>query len=122
VLGETGRNFAAGMSGGVAYVYDPHQNFREVGCNKSGVDLELLFEREDLGLLESLIRRHVDFTNSPLGKRLLATWADTVKNFVKVMPHEYKRIIEKRKAAGKSETAVSPFQSQKEVAIAEAAR
>ena len=97
------------MSGGIAYVYDPHGMFREVRCNKTGVDLELLFEREDLGLLESLIRKHVDYTDSPLGKRLLAGWSDTVKNFVKVLPHEYKRILEKRKAAGKSETAGSPM-------------
>jgi glutamate synthase (NADPH/NADH) large chain len=122
VLGETGRNFGAGMSGGIAYVYDPRHTFREVRCNRSGVDLELLFEREDLMLLEALIGRHVEFTDSPLGKRLLANWTETVTHFVRVMPHEYKRILEKRKAAGRSETAGSPVQARKEIAIAEAAR
>jgi glutamate synthase domain-containing protein 3 len=93
-----------------------------VRCNRSGVDLELLFEREDLMLLEALIGRHVEFTDSPLGKRLLANWTETVTHFVRVMPHEYKRILEKRKAAGRSETAGSPVQARKEIAIAEAAR
>jgi glutamate synthase domain-containing protein 2/glutamate synthase domain-containing protein 1/glutamate synthase domain-containing protein 3 len=121
VLGETGRNFGAGMSGGTAYVYDPENVFREVRCNKDGLDLELLFEREDLGILESLIRRHVEFTGSPLGKRLLANWSETVKGFVKVIPQEYKRILEKRKAAGKSATSSSTVQPKKDLAIAEAA-
>jgi glutamate synthase domain-containing protein 3 len=121
VLGETGRNFGAGMSGGTAYVYDPEKVFREVRCNKDGLDLELLFEREDLGILESLIRRHVEFTGSPLGKRLLANWSETVKGFVKVIPQEYKRILEKRKAAGKSTTSSSTVQPKKDLAIAEAA-
>jgi glutamate synthase domain-containing protein 3 len=121
VLGETGRNFGAGMSGGTAYVYDPEKVFREVRCNKDGLDLELLFEREDLGILESLIRRHVEFTGSPLGKRLLANWGETVKGFVKVIPQEYKRILEKRKAAGKSTTSSSTVQAKKDLAIAEAA-
>jgi glutamate synthase domain-containing protein 3 len=122
VLGETGRNFGAGMSGGLAYVFDPRQQFRNIRCNKAGVDLELLFEREDLALLESLIRKHVDFTGSPLGKRMLANWSETVKHFVKVMPHEYKRILEKRKAAGRSETAASIVQTRKEAVRAEVAR
>jgi glutamate synthase domain-containing protein 3 len=110
------------MSGGLAYVYDPQHTFREVRCNRSGVDLELLFEREDLMLLEALIRRHVEFTGSPLGRRMLEHWSETVQNFVKVMPQEYKRILEKRKAAGKSEATASPMQSQREVAVAEVAR
>jgi glutamate synthase domain-containing protein 2/glutamate synthase domain-containing protein 1/glutamate synthase domain-containing protein 3 len=122
VLGETGRNFGAGMSGGVAYVFDQQQHFRNVRCNRAGVDLELLFEREDLGLLESLIRKHVEFTGSPLGKRMLANWSETVQHFVKVMPHEYKRILEKRKAAGKSDSAVSPVQARMEIAVAEVGR
>ena len=122
VLGETGRNFGAGMSGGLAYVFDPHNTFRVVRCNKSGVDLEPLFEREDLALLESLVRKHVEFTGSPLGTRLLEHWAESVKHFVKVVPHEYKRVLEKRKASGKSETAASPVAARKESAMAEVAR
>jgi len=117
VLGETGRNFGAGMSGGIAFVYDPTQVFRDVRCNKSGVDLDLLFEREDLQLLENLIRRHVDFTGSPLGKRLLSNWTETVKNFIKVTPQEYKRVLEKRKAA-----AAMQMPPPQPIAIAEVAR
>jgi glutamate synthase domain-containing protein 3 len=122
VLGETGRNFAAGMSGGVAYVFDPDHKFRDVRCNRSGVDLEMLFEREDLGVLESLIRRHVEYTASPLGTRMLANWAETVKSFVKVMPQEYKRILELRKSTTADQTASVPPQVRSEAAIAEVAR
>ncbi len=93
VLGSTGRNFAAGMSGGLAYVFDPAGEFVRVRCNAAGVDLEPLFEREDILLLESLIRKHVEYTGSALGGRMLANWGDTVKSFVKVFPHEYRRVL-----------------------------
>jgi glutamate synthase domain-containing protein 3 len=73
-------------------------------------------------LLEGLIRRHVEYTGSPLGMRLLANWGEAISNFVKVMPQEYKRILEKRKAAGKSETASSSVNLQREIAVAEVAR
>jgi len=99
VLGRTGRNFAAGMSGGLAYVFDRQGEFVRVHCNCASVDLEPLFEREDLTLLESLVRKHVDYTGSPLGRYLLDNWADNIKHFVKVLPHEYKRVLEKRKGA-----------------------
>ena len=93
VLGHTGRNFAAGMSGGVAYVFDPSGDFVRVRCNRAGVDLEPLFEREDLQLLEALIRKHVAYTSSPLGQRILTDWTHMVAHFVKVFPHEYKRVL-----------------------------
>jgi glutamate synthase (NADPH/NADH) large chain len=99
VLGKTGRNFAAGMSGGIAYVFDPYGEFVRVRCNRAGVDLEPLFERDDIVLLEGLIRRHVDYTGSPLGQRMLDHWADHVRHFVKVFPHEFKAILQKRKTA-----------------------
>src|SRR3954447_17039831 len=67
VLGQTGRNFAAGMSGGIAYVFDPFGDFAKVRCNTAGVDLEPVFENEDIALLENLIRKHVGYTDSPLG-------------------------------------------------------
>jgi glutamate synthase domain-containing protein 3 len=107
VLGRTGRNFGAGMSGGIAYVFDPTHEFREVRCNKSGVELQPLFEREDLGILESLLRRHVEFTGSALAKRLLEDWAGSLKHFVKVLPLEYKRILEK-KSVGKEQSVSIP--------------
>ena len=119
VLGDSGKNFGAGMSGGIAYVYDPTHEFREVRCNKSGVELQPLFEREDLGILESLVRRHVEYTGSPLGTRLLENWSGNLRHFVKVLPVEYKRILEK-KAAGKAESAV-PLPTRL-VSVAEATR
>ncbi len=93
VLGSTGRNFAAGMSGGLAYVFDPHGDFVRVRCNAGGVDLEPLFEHEDILLLESLIRKHLEYTGSALARRMLDNWAETLKDFIKVFPHEYKRIL-----------------------------
>ncbi len=93
VLGSTGRNFAAGMSGGLAYVFDPTSEFCRVRCNDAGIDLEPLFEREDIGHLENLIRKHADLTGSPLGRRLLDNWTESLKGFVKVFPHEYKRAL-----------------------------
>ena len=93
VLGATGRNFAAGMSGGIAYVFDPTGDFARIRCNLAGVDLEPLFERDDLLLLENLLRKHVGYTGSPLAQRLLENWGESVKHFVKVYPHEYKRVL-----------------------------
>ncbi len=93
VLGVTGRNFAAGMSGGLAYVFDPDGDFVRVRCNAGGVDLEPLFESEDILLLQTLIRKHVEYTHSALARRMLANWAGTLKSFVKVFPHEYKRVL-----------------------------
>ena len=99
VLGRTGRNFAAGMSGGIAYVYDQHGDFVRVRCNSAGVDLEPVFEVADISLLENLIRKHVEYTGSALGKRILQNWTDNLKHFVKVFPHEYKRALAKSKSA-----------------------
>jgi len=93
VLGKTGRNFAAGMSGGIAHVFDPSGEFVRVRCNPAGVDLEPIFEREDILLLQRLIARHVDYTGSPLGTRILENWTDSLRHFVKVFPHEYKRVL-----------------------------
>ena len=99
VLGNTGRNFAAGMSGGIAYVLDLDGSFVRHRCNRAAVDLEPIFEREDIALLENLIRKHVNYTGSPLGNRLLENWTQTVQQFVKVFPHEYKRVLKARGAA-----------------------
>ncbi len=99
VLGRTGRNFAAGMSGGIAYVLDTDGDFVRHKCNRGGVDLEPIFEREDIALLEKLIRRHVGYTRSPLGQKLLDNWAQTLQGFIKVFPHEYKRVLKAQAAA-----------------------
>ncbi len=93
VLGRTGRNFAAGMSGGLAYVYDPSGEFVRVRCNPGGVDLEPIFEREDILVLERLIAKHVEYTGSACGKRILDGWTHSLRHFVKVFPHEYKRVL-----------------------------
>ncbi|MFL6465638.1 MAG: glutamate synthase-related protein, partial [Bryobacteraceae bacterium] len=101
ILGQTGRNFAAGMSGGLAYVFDPDGDFVRFRCNRSGVDLEPLFEREDTTRLEYLIRKHVEYTNSPLGSRLLSDWPAMRPHFIKVFPHEYKRVLAKGDLTGR---------------------
>jgi glutamate synthase (NADPH) large chain len=121
VLGKTGRNFGAGMSGGLAFVYDPDGEFARVLCNRAGVELEPLFEREDLALLENLVRNHVDYTGSPLGRRMLEHWGENIKYFVKVLPHEYKRILEKQRSAEKKGMA-SAVLPKEELAMGEAAR
>ena len=92
ILGKTGRNFAAGMSGGVAYVLDEENNFRE-RCNMEMVDLEDLETTEDIDELRALIQKHTDYTGSTVGARILAEWNDYQPRFVKVMPRDYKRAI-----------------------------
>jgi len=91
VLGDTGRNFAAGMSGGIAYVLDEQDRFR-VRCNQAMVELEPL-EPEDLERVRHMISRHVHLTASPKGRRLLDRWEDLKSRFIKVMPIDYKRIL-----------------------------
>jgi glutamate synthase (NADPH/NADH) large chain len=91
VLGRTGRNFAAGMSGGIAYVLNTKHEF-EHRCNPELVDLEPL-DREDLMLVHDLIARHAELTGSRLGARLLAEWSSTSLQFTKVMPRDYKRAL-----------------------------
>src|SRR5450432_2946915 len=92
VLGKCGRNFAAGMSGGIAYVLDETGDFAEKRCNTAGVDLEPVCA-EDGDLLQSMIFRHVEFTGSPRGQWILENWESMLEKFVKVFPHEYKRVL-----------------------------
>ncbi len=91
VLGRTGRNFAAGMSGGIAYVLNAKQEL-ELRCNHEMVDLEPL-EPEDLAFVHGLVARHVALTGSRLGARLLSAWPSTGPQFTKVMPRDYKRAL-----------------------------
>jgi glutamate synthase domain-containing protein 3 len=93
VLGKTGRNFAAGMSGGIAYVLDEKGDFAEKRCNRGGVDLEPLIETEDIQLVRNLIARHFEYTGSPRAEWILDNWAGMVPKFVKIFPHEYKRVL-----------------------------
>jgi glutamate synthase (NADPH/NADH) large chain len=95
VLGPTGRNFAAGMSGGVAYVLDRSGAFSK-HCNTEMVGLEPLSAAEDVERVRELVDRHVRLTKSVLGKRLLDEWERVVSSFVKVMPTDYKRVLEEQ--------------------------
>jgi glutamate synthase (ferredoxin) len=92
VLGRTGRNFAAGMSGGMAFVLNADGRF-ESRCNRELVDLEPLDQVEDIELVRELITRHAQHTGSELAVRLLCDWSTTVSSFVKVMPRDYRRAL-----------------------------
>jgi glutamate synthase domain-containing protein 3 len=92
VLGRTGRNFAAGMSGGVAYVYDVDRGF-EGRCNLELVDLEELTSEEDAAEVRALITEHVGRTGSLVGRNILASWGRAVERFVKVMPRDYRQAL-----------------------------
>jgi glutamate synthase domain-containing protein 3 len=93
VLGKTGRNFAAGMTGGIAYVLDQAGDFASVRCNRVEVDLEAVSNEKDVEVLYQLISRHVELTDSPQGKWVLENWETTLPKFVKVFPFEYKRVL-----------------------------
>ncbi|MFN0247746.1 MAG: glutamate synthase large subunit [Kofleriaceae bacterium] len=100
VLGPVGRNFAAGMSGGTAYVYDPNQTLRS-RANLEMVELESVVDESDMWLVHSMIEQHVRFTGSPLGRRVMDNWEHLVARFVKVMPTDYKRVLQQRRAAAR---------------------
>lgn len=93
VLGPTGRNFAAGMSGGIAYIYNTAKDF-EQNCNKEMVHIERLENEAEIEEVKGMIRRHVKYTNSEQGSRILNHWDDNVWNFAKVIPKDYKRMLE----------------------------
>jgi glutamate synthase domain-containing protein 2/glutamate synthase domain-containing protein 3 len=92
VLGKCGRNFAAGMSGGLAYVLDEKGDFAEKRCNLAAVDLEPV-PPDDAALLWQLIAKHVDATGSPRGKWVLENWEQMLEKFIRVFPHEYRRVL-----------------------------
>ncbi len=94
VLGRTGRNFAAGMSGGAAYVLDEHQLFDTL-CNLDMVELESIWQAEDQRIIQDLIIRHYQWTGSAQAKRILDNWREMSGKFVKVMPIDYRKAMEK---------------------------
>ncbi len=94
VLGNTGRNFAAGMSGGIAYVWDPFAQF-EKKVNLGMVDLETLIESNEIDLVKKLIQNHYRYTNSLRAKEILENWESEISNFVKVIPGDYKIALKK---------------------------
>ena len=92
VLGRTGRNFAAGMSGGIAYVFDLDGDFRR-RCNLGMVDIERLDQPDEIGFVRDLIRRHIELTGSTYAAGILRDWAGVQPRFVKIMPRDYKRVL-----------------------------
>jgi glutamate synthase (NADPH/NADH) large chain len=95
ILGETGRNFAAGMSGGIAYIWDPQNRFA-ANCNAEMVDLDDLETDADVAELRQLIENHLAFTESTVAASILANWNESVGQFVKVMPKDYKRVLQQQ--------------------------
>jgi glutamate synthase (ferredoxin) len=92
VLGETGRNFAAGMSGGIAYVLDEDGRFAS-RCNYEMIDLEELVDADEIAELQQMVKRHYEYTDSSVARRLLEDWDSYVDRFAKVMPRDYKRML-----------------------------
>jgi glutamate synthase (NADPH) large chain len=116
VLGPTGRNFAAGMSGGVAYVLDDEARSFAGRCNKEMVSLDKLEDPEEVALVQGLVSRHAQLTGSKRAEEILASWKQLVPSFVRVMPNDYRRVLEaqaKMRAAGLSqeEAEMAAFES-----------
>ncbi len=107
VLGKTGCNFAAGMSGGLAYVLDEMQLFDTL-CNLDMVELESIWKEEDKKLLQRLIGDHFKWTGSKRAQDILDAWSDMIGKFVKVVPIDYRKALEKMKAAEQRDTETTP--------------
>jgi glutamate synthase domain-containing protein 3 len=95
ILGSTGRNFGAGMSGGIAYIYDKDKDF-DKNCNKETFEIESLLE-EDLKDLKELITNHFTYTGSVVAEKIIESWDIEVERFIKVMPTDYKRVLNEMK-------------------------
>jgi glutamate synthase (NADPH/NADH) large chain len=93
-LGETGRNFAAGMSGGIAYVYNLANDFASL-CNQEMVDLDPI-EPSDADVLQSMLSSHFEKTGSAVAKFVLADLENQMKYFIKVFPRDYKKVLSKK--------------------------
>jgi glutamate synthase domain-containing protein 3 len=97
IIGPTGRNFAAGMSGGVAWVLDSTGDFRQ-RCNLDMVELDVLEDHEDIDAVVELLGRHHEYTGSPVAARILDDWQSWCTRFVRVMPIEYRRVLDQQRA------------------------
>ena len=107
ILGPTGRNFAAGMSGGIAYVWAPDREEFRLNCNLGMVELEDVVEDEDIGELLEMVELHATHTGSTVAKQLIDRWPEVLGEFVKVMPIDYKRVLlERKKHDEEQETAL----------------
>jgi len=108
VLGRTGRNFAAGMSGGTAYVFDRDHSFRE-RCNPEMVELDAVTNESEIWLVYGIIEDHVRLTGSLVGERILDNWELMLRHFVKVLPLDYKRVLEERRAKRRQRLSKHPL-------------
>ena len=102
VLGETGVNFAAGMSGGIAYVWDPGRRFPD-RCNMEMVELDRLEDGQERREVRRMIERHLEYTGSVPARTVLADWDKSVDDFVKVMPTDFRRVLRARAAAAEAD-------------------
>jgi glutamate synthase domain-containing protein 3 len=102
VLGKTGRNFAAGMSGGIAYIFDEDGDFHN-RCNQEMVDLEPVAEEEDLEALHGLIQEHYERTGSAKAEQILGDWRRSVPRFIKIFPRDYRRVLKERQERKETE-------------------
>jgi glutamate synthase domain-containing protein 3 len=117
IIGKTGRNFAAGMSGGRAFVFDERGDFTARRCNLTSVDLEPLVQDADVAEVRTLLERHRDYTGSPRAAWILSNWAESQPRFIKIFPHEYKRVlgIERVETVYTPPTTSSPLMAAAEV-------
>ena len=102
ILGKTGRNFGAGMSGGIAYVWDKENNFRNL-CNNEMIDLYSLESQDDKNELRGFIINHFEKTDSKVAKKILDNWMEVESQFVKVFPKDYQRVLEQQKSENRDE-------------------
>ncbi|MEM7392194.1 MAG: glutamate synthase subunit alpha, partial [Verrucomicrobiota bacterium] len=93
ILGPTGRNFAAGMSGGIAYILDEEGGFLEHRLNHDMVDVEEMDQPDDIAELREMIEKHVRYTDSSVGRRILDNWEASYPRFIKIMPTDYKKAL-----------------------------
>ena len=110
VIGATGRNFAAGMSGGIAYVYDDNGQFARL-CNQEMVSLEVPDKPDDIATIRYLLENHLKYTNSPAASAILEDWDRELRYFVKVMPNDYRRVMENQAEIEARAAALSRRQS-----------
>ena len=100
ILGKTGRNFAAGMSGGIAYVYDLSGQFKE-NCNQEMIDLDPL-DTQDVKVVHDLLSNHQKYTNSSIAKYLLSDLENQKLHIIKVFPKDYKKALQQKKTTTKA--------------------
>ena len=106
ILGATGRNFGAGMSGGIAYVWDQHGSFPQM-CNTGTFNLEALEQQDDIDELLQMLRNHLLYTGSTVAEKILSHWQTERSRFVKVMPIDYKRVLQEMAASAANKLAIS---------------